>query len=44
MTLNIDWKAMIVAVLKAVWPFLAGGLGGLVTGCSVMGSGVGVTT
>ena len=43
MKLDIDWKAMLQAVLKAIWPFLAGGIGGLVTGCSVMGSGVGVT-
>jgi len=43
MKLNIDWKAMALAVAKAVWPFIAGAVGGLVAGCSFMGSGVGVT-
>jgi len=43
MKIDIDWKAMALAVVKAVWPFVAGAFGGLVTGCSFMGSGVGVT-
>ena len=38
MKLNIDWKAMLKAVLKAMIPFISGGLGGLLTGCTV-GSG-----
>ena len=43
MTLNIDWRGLLKAVLKAALPFFAGGLGGLLTGCSLCGSGVGFT-
>jgi len=44
MKLNIDWKAMLLAAIKAIWPFIAGSIGGVaVSGCSVFGSGVGVT-
>ena len=43
MNLNIDWKGMLLAAAKAIWPFLAGALGGLVSGCSFCGSGIGMT-
>ena len=36
MKLDIDWSGLIKAVVKAVWPFLAGGLGGFLTGCTVV--------
>ena len=39
MKLEIDWGAMLKAALKAIWPFLAGGLGGLLSGCTVGGIG-----
>jgi len=41
MKLNIDWRGMLKAVLKAIWPFVAAG--GLFSGCSVFGSGLGPT-
>ena len=41
--LKLDWKGMLKAALKAVWPFLAGATGGLLSGCSIFGSGVGAT-
>ena len=37
--LEIDWFGLLKAVLKAVLPFIAGGLGGLATGCTVGGIG-----
>ena len=40
---SIDWKGLLKAVIKAAFPFLAGALGGVVSGCSFCGSGVGVT-
>ena len=43
MKLKIDWLGMAKAVLKAVWPFLTGALGGFLAGCSMYGSGVGYT-
>jgi len=43
MKLNIDWRGMLKAVLKAIWPFVAGAAGGLFSGCSVFGSGLGAT-
>ena len=43
MKLNIDWRGMLKAALKAVWPFVAGAAGGLFSGCSIFGSGVGAT-
>ena len=43
MKLNIDWRGMLKAVLKAIWPFVAGAAGGLFSGCSVFGSGLGPT-
>ena len=43
MKLKLDWKGMLKAALKAVWPFLAGATGGLLSGCSIFGSGVGAT-
>ena len=39
MKLNIDWRSMLKAALTAIWPFLAGGLGGLLSGCTVDGIG-----
>ena len=38
MKLEIDWGAMLKAALKAR-PFIAGGLGGLLSGCTVGGIG-----
>ena len=43
MKLNIDWKGLVKAVIKAIIPFLSGAVGGILTGCSMFGSGVGVT-
>ena len=43
MKLAIDWKGLLKAVVKAAWPFLAGAAGGLLSGCSIFGSGVGAT-
>ena len=43
MKLNIDWLEMLKAILKAALPFLGAAAGGLVTGCSIMGTGLGVT-
>ena len=40
---SIDWSGLLKAVAKAIWPFVAGAAGGLLSGCSVWGSGVGVT-
>jgi len=40
---NIDWKGLIVAIVKAAIPFFSGAIGGLMSGCSVFGSGVGLT-
>ena len=43
MKVNIDWAGLAKAVFKAAWPFLAGALGGLVSGCSLFGPGIGKT-
>ena len=43
MKLNVDWRGMMKAIVKAIIPFLSGALGGLLSGCSMFGSGVGVT-
>lgn len=43
MKINIDWKGLAKAVVKAILPFLSGALGGLLSGCSVYGTGAGVT-
>lgn len=43
MKINIDWKELAKAVVKAILPFLSGALGGLLSGCSVYGTGAGVT-
>ena len=37
MKLEINWGTMLKAALKAIWPFLASGLGGLLSGCTVGG-------
>ncbi len=36
---EIDWLKVIKAVVKALLPFFAGGLGGAVAGCTVGGIG-----
>lgn len=41
--MNIDWQGMIKAIIKAIIPFFTGALGGLLAGCSVYGTGAGVT-
>ena len=43
MKLNIDWMGIAKAVIKAVMPFLMGAAGGLCSGCSVFGSGIGIS-
>ena len=35
MKLDIDWAEL----AKAVWPFIAGAVGGLISGCTVGGIG-----
>ena len=39
MKLKIDWRALLRAVIKAAWPFIAGAVGGFVSGCTVGGVG-----
>ena len=39
MKLEIDWAGMLKATLKAIWPFIAGAVGGLFTGCTIAGIG-----
>ena len=34
MKLNIDWAGLLKAVIKAAFPFFAGAVGGLVSGCA----------
>ena len=43
MSMKFDWKGWLKAVVKATMPFLTGALGGFLAGCSMYGSGVGVT-
>ena len=43
MKVNIDWRGMMRAAIKAMLPFLTGALAGFLTGCSVTGSGIGLT-
>ena len=43
MKVNIDRAGLAKAVFKAAWPFLAGALGGLLSGCSVFGPVIGKT-
>lgn len=43
MSIDIDWQGMIKAIIKAIIPFLSGAFGGLLAGCSVYGTGAGVT-
>ena len=39
MKLEIDWTELAKAVVKAIWPFIAGAVGGLLAGCTVGGIG-----
>ena len=39
MKLEIDWAGMLKAAMKAVWPFIAGAVGGIFSGCTVGGIG-----
>ena len=39
MKLNIDWKGLLKADLRAALPFLAGAVGGMVGGCAWGGNG-----
>ena len=39
MKLSIDWNALLRAVIKAAWPFVAGAVGGMVGGCAWSGNG-----
>ena len=40
---EVDWLGMAKAAIKAIWPFLAGAVGGLLSGCSMFGPVVGKT-
>ena len=35
MKLNIDWAELAKALWKALWPFIAGAIGGVASGCTV---------
>ena len=39
MKMEIDWLEMFKAVVKAIWPFVAGAFGGLFSGCTFGGIG-----
>ena len=39
MKLKIDWAGLAKALLKAAWPFIAGAVGGIVSGCAWGGNG-----
>ena len=39
MKLDIDLYALLRVVIKAIWPFIAGAVGGIVSGCTVGGIG-----
>ena len=39
MKLEIDSTGMLKAALKAIWPFIAGAVGGLFSGCTFGGIG-----
>ena len=39
MKLNIDWKGLAKALVKAALPFLAGAIGGMFGGCAWGGNG-----
>ena len=43
MKIRIDWWGMAKAVVRAIVPFLSGALGGLLSGCSIYGTGIGAT-
>ena len=43
MKLNLNWLGLLKALVKAALPFFSGALGGLLSGCSIYGSGVGAT-
>ena len=43
MKLNLNWLVLLKALVKAALPFFSGALGGLLSGCSIYGSGVGAT-
>ena len=43
MRFNFNWRGALVAAAKAIWPFLAGAFGGMLSGCSIYGTGVGAT-
>ena len=43
MKLNLNWVGLLKALVKAALPFFSGALGGLLSGCSIYGSGVGAT-
>lgn len=47
MKIDIDWRGMFracfTAITKAMLPFLTGALTGILAGCSINGSGIGLT-
>ena len=40
---NIDWLGLLKAIARAALPFFSGAIGGLLSGCSIYGSGIGAT-
>ena len=39
MKFAIDWAALLKALWRAAWPFIAGALGGFAAGCTFAGIG-----
>ena len=40
---SIDWFGLCKAILKTALPFFSGAIGGFLSGCSVTGTGIGLT-
>ena len=36
---GLDWHGLLKAVLRSIWPFVVGAIGGLVSGCTAGGIG-----
>lgn len=43
MKTSFDWRGLIAAIIKAVLPFISGAIGDILAGCSMTGSGIGIT-
>ncbi len=35
MRFDIDWNGLLEALWRAAWPFIAGAVGGIVSGCTI---------